>query len=339
MRKGTTRWSGLWVIAVALMAVGVASGSFAGSGNVSPTPFGTPTAGIPHICAKISPPCAADWLVDWTEQTRSQVLARHGWVATSQPLAAQELAWMILEDVGNAVDAAVATAAMLGRRRAAIARALAATCSPMDDSAKNHRLYGLYGAGSAPASDTLVGLRQVRGLNSTNLGERLRSARQCLAPSMAGAGSSSASGACRWSQVLQPSIDTASQGFGLTERIWGDWESYDNFYVRHAQEGSRSPARSSCATGMYRRSTASSGPSTWRRPISSWPRTGPKVVYRGPIAERHRRSHERRRRRRDNVPTLSSFQSERVNPISTNYHGYDVYEMPPQRRASPRSRC
>ena len=32
-------------------------------------------------------------------------------------------------------------------------------------------------------------------------------------------------------QVLQPSIEAARQGFGLTERIRGDWESYDGFYV------------------------------------------------------------------------------------------------------------
>ena len=37
-------------------------------------------------------------------------------------------------------------------------------------------------------------------------------------------------------QVLQPSIEAARQGFGLTERIRGDWESYDHFYVDMLQK-------------------------------------------------------------------------------------------------------
>src|ERR1700734_438763 len=48
----------------------------------------------------------------WLPQTRSEVLARNGIVATSQPLAAQA-GLQILKHGGNAIDAAVATAGVL----------------------------------------------------------------------------------------------------------------------------------------------------------------------------------------------------------------------------------
>src|SRR6202451_4311558 len=48
----------------------------------------------------------------WPAQSRSEVMAQHGMVVASQPLAAQA-GLQILQHGGNAIDAAVATAAML----------------------------------------------------------------------------------------------------------------------------------------------------------------------------------------------------------------------------------
>lgn len=322
MRKGMTRWSGLWVTAVALMAVGVASGSFAASSNVSPTPFGIPTSNIPNPSGRITA-VRGDRMWFWTQQTRSEVLARHGIVATSQPLAAQA-GLQILKQGGNAADAAVATAAMLGVVEPESA-GIGGDMEAIYYSAKNNRLHGLNAAGWAPGSATPQFYRH-KGMKSV--------------PPY-GVFSATVPGAVDgWSrfirrfgrmslaQVLQPSIETASQGFGLTERIRGDWRSYNNFYVhmlRKDPESSKVFLRHGGVPTLY---------SIFRNPdlahaYKLLAKDGPDAFYRGPIG----RAIVRRMNEGGadwKMSDLSSFRSQWVSPITTSYKGYDVYEMPPQ---------
>ncbi|HYJ42795.1 MAG TPA: gamma-glutamyltransferase, partial [Steroidobacteraceae bacterium] len=117
----------------------------------SPNAFGIPTAGNPQPASTINP-VPGSRAQGWPAQGRSEVLARHGIVATSDPLAAQA-GLEILQQGGNAVDAAVATGAVLD------------VTSPNDTGiggdlfalvyiARDKKLYALNSAGWAPAQWT-----------------------------------------------------------------------------------------------------------------------------------------------------------------------------------------
>jgi gamma-glutamyltranspeptidase / glutathione hydrolase len=312
---------------VALAAAGTAAAATValasgGATGVSATPFGTPTPKIPNPSRHITA-VRGDRMWDWTQQTRSEVLARHGMVATSQPLAA-EAGLQMLRDGGNAVDAAVATAAMLGLTEPESA-GIGGDMEAIVYSAKTHKLSALNAAGWAPASHTVAfyhqrGLKEVPfyGVYSATVPGAVDGWSRLL----------HRYGRMSLAQVLQPSIEAARQGFGLTERIRGDWESYDHFYVdmlKKDPESRKVFLRNGHVPALY---------SIFRNPdlaraYELLAKDGPDAFYRGPIG----RAIVRRMNAGGAAWTmhdLSSFKSEWVKPISTTYKGYDVFQMPPQ---------
>jgi gamma-glutamyltranspeptidase len=95
----------------------------------------------------------------WLAQTRSEVMARNGIVSTVQPLAAQA-GLRILQQGGNAIDAAVATAAMLNvvfPQNVGIGGDLFALIYV----AKEKKVYQLNASGIAPAGLTLARLNSL----------------------------------------------------------------------------------------------------------------------------------------------------------------------------------
>jgi gamma-glutamyltranspeptidase / glutathione hydrolase len=322
VRKRMNRRLGLSAIGVAVIAVVVASVAFAGPGDVSPNPFGIPTEENPDPSAGINA-VRGDRLWNWTEQTRSEVLARHGVVATSQPLAAQ-VGLQILQDGGNAADAAVATAAMLGVVEPHSA-GIGGDMEAIYYSAKQHRLFGLNAAGWAPASATPEFYHE-QGLNHVPF----YGVYSATVPGTVDGWSRFLGrfGRMSLARVLQPSIETARQGFGLTERIQGDWRSYDEFYIRKLRqdpESSKVFLRNGQVPPLY---------SIFRNPdlaraYELLAEDGADAFYSGPIG----RAIVRRMNAGGaewEMSDLRSFKSEWVDPITTNYKGYDVYQMPPQ---------
>ena len=90
----------------------------------------------------------------WLPQTRSEVMARHGMVTTVQPLAAMAGARILMQG-GNAIDAAVATAAALNVVYPANV-GLAGDLFTIIYIAREHRAYQLNASGIAPTGATLA---------------------------------------------------------------------------------------------------------------------------------------------------------------------------------------
>jgi gamma-glutamyltranspeptidase/glutathione hydrolase len=188
---------------------------------------------LTRICGEgaSAPACQAvrgDRSEGWLAQTRSEVMARNGIVSTVQPLAAQA-GLRILQQGGNAIDAAVATAAMLNvvfPQNVGIGGDLFALIYV----AKEKKVYQLNASGIAPAGLTL---------------ERMNSLGYKVNPANFGPGSGMPPGGILtvtvpgslwgWQEVLtrfgtktfkdvlQPAIDYADQGFPVTEEIASLW--------------------------------------------------------------------------------------------------------------------
>ena len=106
-----------------------------------------------------APWCAAvkgDRSVGWLHQSGSEVMGRNGMVATSQPLAAQA-GLDILKAGGNAIDAAVATSAVLNLVEP-MNTGIAGDLFAIIYIAKENKLYAINASGKAPSGATLARL-------------------------------------------------------------------------------------------------------------------------------------------------------------------------------------
>jgi gamma-glutamyltranspeptidase / glutathione hydrolase len=185
-----------------------------------------------QMCTATSAPtCQAvrgDRSEGWLPQTRSEVMARNGVVTTVQPLAAQA-GLRILQQGGNAIDAAVATAAALNVVYPANT-GIGGDLFAIIYIAKEKKIYQLNASGIAPSGLTLA---------------RMNSLGYKAHPANFGPGSGMPSGGIltvtvpgslwgwqevltrfgtkTFKEVLQPAIDYAEQGFPVTEEIQSGW--------------------------------------------------------------------------------------------------------------------
>jgi len=284
----------------------------------SPNAFGVPSADVPQPGAMIKavPGSRAQ---GWLSQGRSEVLARHGLVATSDPLAAQA-GLDILRQGGNAIDAAVATGAVLdvtSQNDTGIGGDLFALVYV----AKDKKLYALNSGGWAPNGWTpefftkTLGVKSVpgNGVNAATVPGAISGYDALL----------KRFGTLGFKETFERAARLAEDGWGLAERRHSDLKNATNG-LRNDPDSTETFLVDGQTPALYS-IVRNPGLAKALRLIQA---QGRDAFYRGPIAD----AIVAKVQANKGVMTkadLGEFQSEWIDPISTNYHGYDVFELPP----------
>ncbi len=270
---------------------------------------------IALLCVLVAPPLrgAQD---PAREQSRSMVMTQYGVVATLQAVASQAGA-AILARGGSAVDAAVAANAALGVIEPMMNGVGGDLFAVVYDNKAKH-LYGLNSSGWAPKELTVEALR-AQGLT------KMRTVDQITVP---GAVAGWDALLHRWGKLslaedLAPAIALAEQGIAVTETDADNWNTY-GMPFRDNAEFARVflPAGKAPVAGQLFRNP------DLARSLKRIAQQGPDGFYRGETAAAILKL-ERDLGGFMQADDLAEFRPEWVDPVSTTYHGWTVYEMPP----------
>lgn len=261
---------------------------------------------------------AQDRITGLSWATRSEVIAPHGMAATSQPLATQ-VALDILKQGGTAVDAAIAANATLGLMEPT-GSGIGGDLFAIVWDAESQQLYGLNASGRSPQNLT-------REYFLENGYEKIP-AYGPLPVSVPGAVDGwfelhDRFGELPMEVILSPAIQYAREGFPVSELIAyylevaaRNFADYPNFADTYMPNG-HTPRKGEMFANPRLAAT-----------YELIADKGRKAFYRGDIArkiEAHMEEVGGFLTRDD----LKDHESEWVTPVSTNYRGYDVWELPP----------
>ncbi|HEV7489711.1 MAG TPA: gamma-glutamyltransferase [Rhodanobacteraceae bacterium] len=250
--------------------------------------------------------------------TRSEVIAQHGMVATSHPLATQ-IGLDVLKKGGTAVDAAIAANAALGLMEP-VSNGVGGDLFAIVWDAKTKKLYGYNGSGRSPKSLSLKyfqdnGLKEIPALGPLPV-----NVPGCVDGWFA---LHDKFGKLSMKDDLAPVIKYAREGFPMTELIAFYWNlsvarlsKYPGFTEQMTING-KAPAKGEI----------------WKNPnlantLETIANGGRDAFYKGKIA------HTIGDYMKANGGFLSyedmaSHKGEWVEPVSTTYRGYQVWELPP----------
>jgi len=254
--------------------------------------------------------------------TRAEVIAQNGMVATSQPLAAQ-IGLDVLKAGGNAIDAAIATNAALGLMEPT-GCGIGGDLFAIVWSARDQKLYGLNASGRSPlglSHETLMA-------ELDKLGVETIPSRGMLPISVPGTVDGwyelhQKFGKMPMPEILASSIVYAEKGFPMTELIGYYWQfAYLYKDVPGAGYETWMPDGVAPKKGEIFKNPDLAN--TYRRIACG----GRDEFYRGGIADEidaFMRKNGGYLRKAD----LEAHTSTWVDPVSVNYRGYDLFELPP----------
>ena len=261
---------------------------------------------------------AADRITGQPFATRSEVYAPRAMAATSHPLATQ-IALDVMKGGGSAVDAAIAANAALGLMEPT-GNGIGGDLFAIVWDPKTQRLHGYNGSGRSPRSLTLAEFQR-RGLKEIP-------AHGSLPVTVPGAVDGwfalhERFGKRPMADNLAPAIGYAREGHPVHEVIASYWE-------RSVPRLSKWPGFSEQFTIQGR---APRTGETWKNPhlantLQRIADGGRDAFYKGDIA----RTIDAYFKANDgflSYEDLAAHQGEWVDPVSTNYRGYDVWELPP----------
>jgi gamma-glutamyltranspeptidase/glutathione hydrolase len=288
-----------------------------------------------------APACAAvpgDRAEGWRGQSRAEVMAPHGMVTTSQPLAAQA-GLQVMQRGGNAIDAAVAAAAVLN------------LVEPMNTGAggdlfaiiyvaKEKKLHVLNASGMAPSGATLaryesLGYRAEPRNWGPGSGMPPHGILTVTVPGSVWGWEDALKrfGKLTFKEVLQPAIDYAENGFPVSQRIALEWylpealplkdccDQVDPDSVKTWYIDGRPPA----AGQVYRNPDLA-------KTFRLLQQQGGDAFYKGEIAQAIV-AKSTALGGTMTLDDLANYKGQWVEPAESDYHGYALNELPPPSQA------
>jgi gamma-glutamyltranspeptidase/glutathione hydrolase len=274
----------------------------------------------------------------WPLQSRSEVMAQHGMVVTSQPLAAQA-GLQILQHGGNAIDAAVATAAMLNVTEPMMV-GVGGDLFAIIYIAKEHKIYVLNASGMAPTGATIERFKKLGyAWNPKNWGPGSGMPPGGILPvTVPGAAWGWQAvlqrfGKLTFKEVLESAAWYAEEGFPISERIAHDWRLPNALPL---QGCCTSPDPDSVKTWYVNGAPPAAG-HIFRNPdlartLRLLQSKGADVFYKGEIAQAIV-AKSRALGGTMTLQDLANYKGEWVEPARTNYNGYEILELPPPAQA------
>ena len=254
--------------------------------------------------------------------TRNTFYAKNGMVATSQPLAAQA-GLEVLKKGGNAIDAAIATAAAL--------TVVEPTSNGIGSDAfalvwTKGKLHGLNASGKSPKS---ISIEKVKAMGHSEMPKTGIVPITVPGTPSAWATLSNKFGRVSLKEALTPAINYAANGYPISPTLGKYWNlAYNAYKTRYTGE-EYAPWFDTFAPG----GNAPQIGDIWASPghastLEAIADSNAQSFYTGDLAEKIA-NYVQKHKGFLTTNDLAEFKPEWVDPIGINYRGYDVWEIPP----------